>query len=66
MSMIGPDRSKRVILKQMDLDDKTARNRTYPNFSRDWMFDLSIKYRLITKLIIQFATNLRDKFFKPN
>ena len=26
----------------------------------------SIKYRLITKLIAQFATNLRDKSFKLN
>ena len=26
----------------------------------------SIKYRLITKLIAQFATNLRDESFKPN
>ena len=26
----------------------------------------SIKYTLITKLIAQFATNLRDESFKPN
>ena len=31
-----------------------------------WTYVFSIKYRLIMKLIVQLATNLRDESFKPN
>ena len=34
--------------------------------SNIWTHACSIKYRLITKLIAQLATNLRDESFKPN
>ena len=40
------------------------------NFSRRLIgcltYAWSIKYRLITKLIVQLVTNLRDESFKPN
>ena len=34
--------------------------------SNVWTHVWSIKYRLITKLIAQLTTNLRDESFKPN
>ena len=34
--------------------------------SNVWTHAWSIKYKLITKLIAQFTTNLRDESFKPN
>ena len=37
-----------------------------PVTSNVWTHVLSIKYRLITKLIAQLATNLRDESFEPN
>ena len=37
-----------------------------PVTSNVWTHAWSIKYRLITKLIAQLASNLRDESFKPN
>ena len=37
-----------------------------PIISNVWTHAWSIKNRLITKLIAQLATNLRDESFKPN
>ena len=37
-----------------------------PVTSNVWTHAWSIKYRLITKLIAQLATNWRDESFKPN
>ena len=37
-----------------------------PVTSNIWIYAWSIKYRLITKLIAQLVTNLRDESFKPN
>ena len=37
-----------------------------PVTSNVWTHAWSIKYRLITKLIAQLATNLRDESFKSN
>ena len=34
--------------------------------SNVWIYVWSIKYRLITKVIAQLATNLRDESFKTN
>ena len=37
-----------------------------PVISNVWTHALSIKYRLITKIIAQLVTNLRDGSFKSN